>query len=143
MVVFAHNDAPPSFGLRSVVEATDSDGITANAADTERKIPRGKSEAHFDLKDNKIVFLSLDLETGGEYCGIIQLSSQLFRQNPADWQLKTFIVVEETFNEYVPPSSISYVTILTQFAISLSLSNSVLFGSSPIILVSFIHIITG
>jgi hypothetical protein len=54
----------------------------------------GKLEVHFDLKDNKIVFLSLYLETGVEYRGIIQLSGQLFRQNPADQQLKTFIVVE-------------------------------------------------
>jgi hypothetical protein len=76
--------APPPFGLPSVVEATNSDPITTNATNTERKIPRGKSEAHFDLKDNKIVFLSLDLETGKEYCGIIQLSGQLFRHNPGN-----------------------------------------------------------
>ena len=81
--------ALPAFGLPSVVEATDSDPITANVVDAERKIPRGKSEAHFDLKDNKIVFLFPDLETGGEYCGIIQLSGQLFRQNPADFTRDT------------------------------------------------------
>jgi hypothetical protein len=105
-----HNDAsqdielaPPAFGLLSVVKLTDFEPITAQAANTERKIPCGKLEAHFNFKDNKIVFLSLDLETGGEYCGFIQLSCQLFRQNPADWQLETFIVVEETFNEYVRP----------------------------------------
>ena len=95
--------APPAFGLPSIVDVTDSAPITGNTTDADRKPPHAKSIAHFDLADNKIVFLSLNLETGGEYCGIIQLSVQLFRQNPADPQQKTFIHVEETFNEYVRP----------------------------------------
>ena len=48
--------------------------IPGNTANAERMPPNEKSIAYFDLADNKIVFLSLDLETGGEYCGIIQLS---------------------------------------------------------------------
>ncbi len=76
--------AAPAFGLPSVMEATDSDPITAITSNAERKPPHGKSITHFDLCNNKIVFLSLDLETGREYCGIIQLSGQLLRQNPAD-----------------------------------------------------------
>jgi hypothetical protein len=95
--------ALPAFGLPSVVEAADSTPTTTAPADAERKIPHGKSIAHFDLKDNKIAFLSLDLETGGEYCGIIQLSGQLFRQNSTDRRQNAFIPVEETFNEYVRP----------------------------------------
>ena len=69
--------APPVFSLPSVVDATNSTPIVSNTADAERKPPRGKSIAHFDLHNHKIVFLSLDLETGGKYCGIIQLFSQL------------------------------------------------------------------
>ena len=95
--------APPAFGLPSVVEATDSDPIDTAPADEERIPPHGKSIAHFDLHDGNIVFLSLDLETGGEYCGIVQLSGQLFRQNMADKHHMTFIAVEDTFNEYVRP----------------------------------------
>ena len=74
--------APPAFGLPHVVEAVDSTQMAAISTNEEIKPPRGKSIAHFDLTNNKVVFLSLDLETGGEYCGIIQLSGQLFRQDP-------------------------------------------------------------
>ena len=78
--------APPAFGLPHIVEAVDSTPIAAITVNEETKPPRGKSIAHFDLTNNKVVFLSLDLETGGEYCGIIQLSGQLFRKNPEDQQ---------------------------------------------------------
>ena len=94
---------PPAFGLPSVVEAADSDPIDTAPADEERIPPRGKSIAHFDLQDGDTVFLSLYLETGGEYCGIVQLFGQLFRQNMADKHHMTFIAVEDTFNEYVRP----------------------------------------
>ncbi len=77
--------------------------MAAISVNKETKPPRGKSIAHFNLTNNKVVFLSLDLETGGEYCGIIQLSGQLFRQDPEDHQKKSFIIVDDTFNEYVAP----------------------------------------
>lgn len=95
--------APPAFGLPHVVEAVDSTQMAAISTNEEIKPPRGKSIAHFDLTNNKVVFLSLDLETGGEYCGIIRLSGQLFRQDPEDHQKKSFIIVDDTFNEYVAP----------------------------------------
>ena len=95
--------APPAFGLPHVVEAVDSTQMAAISTNEEIKPPRGKSIAHFNLTNNKVVFLSLDLETGGEYCGIIQLSGQLFRQDPEDHQKKSFIIVDDTFNEYVAP----------------------------------------
>ena len=67
--------APPAFGLPHVVEAVDSTQMAAISTNEEIKPPRWKSIAHFDLTNNKVVFLSLDLETGGEYCGIIQLDN--------------------------------------------------------------------
>ena len=45
----------------------------------QRPIPRLKSSAHFPYISNDTVFLSLDIETGGEYCGKLQLSAELFR----------------------------------------------------------------
>ena len=42
-------------------------------------VPRGRSKVHRLLKEKKLVFLSLDLETGGESCGIIQLSAEIVR----------------------------------------------------------------
>ena len=95
--------APPAVGLPSVVEAADSTPIAPDPTDAERKPPHEKFIAHFDLQNNTIVFLSLDLETGGEYCGIIQLSGQLFWHDPTEPQGTTFLTVAETFNEYVRP----------------------------------------
>ncbi len=79
----------PAFGLPSVVDAADSTPIPLELSDNERKPPCGKSIAHFDLLDHNIVFLSLGLETGGEYCGIIQISGQLFRFDPHKIQMET------------------------------------------------------
>ena len=45
-----------------------------------------------------LVFISVDLETGGERCGIIQMSAQIFRiqNNEAEVEINVF-------NEYVNP----------------------------------------
>ena len=40
---------------------------------------KGRSICHHLFKEKKIVFVSLDLETGGENCGIVQLSAELVR----------------------------------------------------------------
>ena len=76
---------------------------------------------HHLLNDNKLVFLSLDLETGGENCGIIQLSAEIVRikmqrggQGPEKDSISSVqrgegVYNEETntggttFNEYVNP----------------------------------------
>ena len=51
-------------------EETAIDNAPDNNDVDETKIPRGKSIAH-RLLFNKAVFLSFDIETGGEKCGII------------------------------------------------------------------------
>jgi hypothetical protein len=107
--------APPAFGVefapgpinfsRSPITET----IDAGPPEEETlPIPRNKSIAHHDLKDNNIVWCSLDLETGGEYCGIIQLSAELFRLNPADVTRSDYIREPETFNHYVRPPDGTY-----------------------------------
>ncbi len=55
---------------------------THDIPDTPPAIPRGRSIAHKAIVDKKAVFLSLDVETGGEFCGpsgLLQLSGELFR----------------------------------------------------------------
>ena len=42
-------------------------------------IPSGRSIAHHHIADNKAVILSLDIETAGEYVGIVQLSCEIVR----------------------------------------------------------------
>ena len=46
--------------------------------DDMKPIPRRKSIAH-NYMHRRIVYISLDLEHGGELCGIVQLSCQLFK----------------------------------------------------------------
>ena len=73
------SDSPASLTTTAKQNAnTNDDGNTSQ--DTPNP-PKGKSIAHYDLKANRMVFVSLDVETGGEYCGIIQLSAELFSQD--------------------------------------------------------------
>jgi hypothetical protein len=53
--------------------------VTTTGGGTLPSIPRGRSKAHHLLEGKKLVFFSLDLETGGENCGIIQLSVEIVR----------------------------------------------------------------
>ncbi len=65
-------------------------------------ILKGKSIAHHHLKDKGAVFRSLDLETGGEYCGIIHLSAKIFCIENIDTKIHS-ITSGSIFNKYVKP----------------------------------------
>jgi hypothetical protein len=105
--------APPAFGLEyaagpinfppSPISAVTETNDASPPEDETPPIPRTKSIAHHDLKANKVVWCSLDLETGGEYCGIIQLSAELFRLNSVDPTRSDYIREPQTFNHYVRP----------------------------------------
>jgi hypothetical protein len=77
--------------------------VPTATVDESLPIPRGKSLAHHYIKTNKVVYCSFDLEHGGEYCGVIQISAQLFRPNIADITGQDFVRVEKTFNQYIQP----------------------------------------
>lgn len=75
-------------------------------------IPKNRSIAHYSIVNGKAVILSLDIETGGEYCGILQLSSEILRMdieqdcNSTTKDKATNIRRNpNTFNEYVNPGS--------------------------------------
>ena len=59
------------------------------------------------MKDNNAVFISFDLEHGGNKCGVTQLSAVLFRLGGFELSdLSKDVVIREVFNEYVcPPTS--------------------------------------
>ena len=42
-------------------------------------IPKSRSLAHDKFKAKKAVFVSFDIETGGEYCGILQMYAEIVR----------------------------------------------------------------
>ena len=60
----------------------------------ETKIPKGKSIAHHILFHKAVCF---DIETGGEKCGIIQISCECFQLLNGEGERKG------TFDEYVNP----------------------------------------
>ncbi len=66
-------------------------------------IPKGKLIAHHVINNDCAVFCSFDLEHGGEYCGIIQVSAQLFCVNNFHANPKVEYI-SNAFNKYVRPS---------------------------------------
>ncbi len=72
------------------------------------KSPKGRSIAHNILTDGSAVFLMLDIEVGGEYAGIVQLSAEIVRmklvagQGVAQDQVQD-VVRLATFDSYVKP----------------------------------------
>ena len=89
-----------------------NNGITQH--DDEPNIPKGRSIANPEIRDEKIVFVSFDIETGGEYCGILQLSAEISRLELVPKTTAKGIVATgdtassiqrepNTFNEYVNP----------------------------------------
>ena len=72
-------EAPGEVGLPSGEAAPVGGDPAAVAEGAVRPTPRGRSAVHHLLNDDNLVFLSLDLETGGENCGIIQLSAEIVR----------------------------------------------------------------
>ena len=66
------------------------------------EIPKGASIAHQYIKKEKLVYVSFDIETAGESCGIVQVSAQIFRMVYRNGATESEIE-EETFNKYVQP----------------------------------------
>jgi hypothetical protein len=72
----------------------------------QRPIPCKKSIAHWDIANNRAVFVSLDIETSGTYCRIIQLSVEIFLvlYDEHDPTARPMICHNnETFNKYINP----------------------------------------
>ena len=58
--------------------------------------------AHELFKQEKLVYISFDIETGGEYCGIVQISAQIFRVVKHNSTYESNIE-QENFDEHVKP----------------------------------------
>ncbi len=69
-------------------------------------IPRGKSIAHHHIQEQNVVYCSFDIETGGDKCGILQLSTQLFRIN-REGEMNT--CTEDIFDSYIKPPTGSVI----------------------------------
>ncbi len=75
-----------------IFEETAIDNAPDNNDVDETKIPKGKSIAHHILFHKAVCF---DIETGGEKCGIIQISCECFQILNGEGERKG------TFDEYV------------------------------------------
>ena len=99
---------PPSIPPMPNNSAPLSDNATVEGG--EYKAPKGRSIAHHAFKNNKVVLISLDIETAGEAVGIVQLSAEIIRMelvpNRSSLTKDTannIIRDSNFFNEYVNP----------------------------------------
>ena len=74
--------------------------------------PKERSIAHHPIVNGKVAYLSFDIETAGEYAGIVQMSGEIFRlaleQGGKSKRKDTATSVRrevDTFNKYVNPGS--------------------------------------
>jgi len=72
--------------MESFLENSSQKG-TMSDDDDDVAIPREKSIAHHYMR-SKMVYVSFDVETGGKYCGIIQMSANIFRINNNDGEIE-------------------------------------------------------
>lgn len=88
--------------------------------------------AHCKVKANHIVFVSCDLETGCEYCVIIQLSAEIFCPNPFNCLSSTFIHEHEVCQEYIrPPDCVFWKEEACRASHSLSAASREICSMSP------------
>ena len=67
--------APPVLEVDASVSTVDIDGVEVS----ELPKVKGRSVGTHHFNQDKLVFVSLDLETGGEGCGIVQISTKIVR----------------------------------------------------------------
>jgi len=60
-------------------QATPSIPLNHKELTDEAMNPKGRSIAHHNIHSNKLAYISSGIETGGEYCGILQLPAEIVR----------------------------------------------------------------
>jgi hypothetical protein len=90
----------------STINLTTKEVPSPALQDNQRPIPRNKSIAHWPISENRAVIMSLDIKGGGSYCGIVQISAEIFvilydEHDPTSEP--TICHNNETFNEYINP----------------------------------------
>jgi len=91
-------DAENDLNLQENEELMDDD------EEDDAKPTKGMSIAHKLIFKNRLVYLSFDIETGGAYCGIVQISCQKFQLTEHNNEISAE-VEPVTFNKYVKPPS--------------------------------------
>ena len=66
--------------VTNLLEATTTRGGATATGEVGNSVPKGRSkEAHELYNSGDFVFISFDVETGGEDVGVIQISAEIFR----------------------------------------------------------------
>ena len=85
------------------------------------------------INEKRLVGISLDLEHGGDKCGITQLSAVLFRLGGVeDVDIPCDSIIEEVFNEYVKPPKDAIWNSKTQDVTGLYASHPSILNADPI-----------
>ena len=85
------------------------------------------------INEKRLVGISLDLEHGGDKCGITQLSAVLFRLGGVeDVDIPCDSITEEVFNEYVKPPKDAIWNSKTQEVTGLHASHPSILNADPI-----------
>ena len=72
--------------------------------DPEANRERKKSHINDHVAEGRCVFIFLDMETGGDNCGILQISAEAFTMD-TDINKSGGVKLPEVFNSYVKPPS--------------------------------------
>ena len=93
---------PTEIATRNRIDTRENEDVEGESEEEKCEIPKGMSIAHNYLTQEKLVYISFDIETGGEYCGIVQISAQVFRISEHNSK-HTSEIESHTFNRYVKP----------------------------------------
>jgi hypothetical protein len=102
------NFANPSPGSYCRNDNYDTYSVSSEESTNAKKSRKGSLIKKI-VENDEAVFISLDLEHGGQKCGVTQLSAVLFRLGGSELRdMKNDVVTREVFNEFVrpPPSSL-------------------------------------
>ncbi len=108
-----HPPVPPEITIENVDSMSADNDLNEDQEDCNSEVNNesnttltGKSIAHKHFNAGEAVFLSFDVETGGDHCGIVQLLCQIFRIIPGTSSSdppKIVTTKDDIYNKYVKP----------------------------------------
>lgn len=88
----------------NIQKSTDTESISSDESANAKKERQGSLIKRI-VERKEAIFISLDLEHGGDKCGVTQLSAVLFQLGGFDTSdSEKDVVISEEFNEYVRPN---------------------------------------
>ncbi len=108
--------APPAFNVPSEIAvqnpppppddidaAISSNNQPCTNPDEPPNIPKGKDLGHHYMMANRVKVCSFDLETAGEFAGVVQMYAKLSSLKFVDGKCVGFTHLPQAFNKYIQP----------------------------------------